>query len=54
MTNSNDDSAPRPKAVVAGDLDGAGTLTRARASVFSISAPDGGAAPRRGRTPTSC
>src|SRR5215475_14304814 len=42
MTNSNDDGAPRPQAVVAGDLDGAGTLNgRAGASVFSIGGPDG-------------
>ena len=41
MTNSNDDGTPRPQAVVAGDLDGAGTLNgRAGASVFSIG-PDG-------------
>jgi len=39
MTNSNDDGAP---AVVAGDLDGAGTLnSRAGASEFSIGGPDG-------------
>ena len=55
MTNSNDDGAPRPQAVVAGDLDGAGTLNgRAGASVFSIGGPDGRAARRRRRTPTSC
>lgn len=42
MTNSKDDGAPRPQAVVAGDLDGAGTLNgRAGASVFSIGGPDG-------------
>src|SRR5215831_13248264 len=42
MTNSNDDGAPRPQAVVAGDLDGAGTLSgRAGASVLSIGGPDG-------------
>ena len=46
MTNSNGDGAPRPQAVVAGDLDGAGTLNgRAGASVFSIGGPD-----RRGGT----
>src|SRR5215813_8422069 len=45
MTHSSDD-APRPQAVVAGDLDGAGTLNgRAGASVFSIGGPD-----RRGGT----
>ena len=42
MTSSNDNNAPRPQAVVAGDLDGAGTLNgRAGASVFSIGGPDG-------------
>jgi putative redox protein len=42
MTNSNDDGAPRPQAVVSGNLDGAGTLSgRAGASVFSIGGPDG-------------
>src|SRR5262249_16773895 len=42
MTNSKDDGAPRPQAVVAGDLDGAGTLNgRAGASEFSIGGPDG-------------
>jgi putative redox protein len=42
MTNSNDDGAPHPQAVVAGDLDGAGKLNgRAGASVFSIGGPDG-------------
>src|SRR5215468_11712889 len=42
MTNSNDDGSPRPQAVVAGDLDDAGTLNgRAGASVFSIGGPDG-------------
>jgi putative redox protein len=47
MTNSNDDGAPRPQAVVASDLDGAGTLNgRAGASVLSIGGPDG-----RGGTP---
>jgi putative redox protein len=46
MTNSNDDGAPRPQAVVAGDLDGAGSLIgRAGASEFSVGGPDG-----RGRT----
>jgi putative redox protein len=44
--NSNDVGAPRPQAVVAGDLDGAGMLNgRAGASVFPIGGPDG-----RGRT----
>src|SRR6516162_11327747 len=42
MTNTNDDGAPRSQAVVAGDLDGAGTLNgRAGASEFSIGGPDG-------------
>ena len=42
MTNSNDDGAPRPQAVVAGDRDGAGTLNgRAGASEFSIGGLDG-------------
>jgi putative redox protein len=42
MTNSNDDGAPRPQAVVAGDLDGAGTLNgRAGVSEFSVGGPDG-------------
>src|SRR5215472_8430228 len=42
MTNSNDDGAPHPQAVVAGDLDDAGTLNgRAGTSVFSIGGPDG-------------
>jgi putative redox protein len=45
MTNSNDDGAPHPQAVVAGDLDGAGTLNgRAGASVFSIGGRGGTAA----------
>ncbi len=42
MTNSNDDSAPRPQAEVGGELDGAGTLNgRAGTSEFSIGGPDG-------------
>lgn len=42
MTNSNDDGAPRPQAVVAGDLDSVGALNgRAGASEFSIGGPDG-------------
>src|SRR3954464_12027409 len=42
MTTSNDDGAPRPQAVVAGDLEGTGTLNgRAGASVFLIGGPDG-------------
>jgi len=42
MTNSNDDGAPRPQAVVAGDLDGAGTLNgRAGTLEFSIGGSDG-------------
>src|SRR5690242_1107841 len=39
---TSDDGAPCPQAVVAGDIDGAGTLNgRAGASVFSIGGPDG-------------
>ena len=54
MTNSNDDSAPRPQAVVAGD-GGAGTLNgRAGASEFSIGGPDGRGHGGGARTPTSC
>jgi putative redox protein len=46
MTNSNVDGAPRPQAVVAGDLDGSGTLHgRAGASVFSIGGPEGRGGP---------
>lgn len=42
MTNPNDDGARRPQAVVAGALDGAGTLNgRAGASEFPIGGPDG-------------
>jgi putative redox protein len=42
MANSNDDGVPRPQAVVAGDLDGAGTLNgHAGASAFSIGGADG-------------
>ena len=52
MTNSNDDSAPRPQAVVAGDLDGAGTLNgRAGASEFSIGGPDGRGGTAAGANP---
>src|SRR5262249_10722848 len=48
MANSNDDGAPRPQAVVAGDLDGAGTLNgRAGASEFSIGGPGGRGESRR-------
>jgi putative redox protein len=55
MTNSNDHDVPRPQAVVAGDLDGAGSLNgRAGVSQFSIGGPDGRGVRRRGRTPTSC
>jgi putative redox protein len=51
MTNSNDDGAPRPQAEVAGDLDGAGTLTgRAGASLFSIG-PDGRGGTAAGANP---
>jgi len=42
MTSSRDNSAPRPQAVVTGDLDGLGTLTGyTGASEFSIGGPDG-------------
>jgi putative redox protein len=52
MTNSNDDGAPRPQAVVAGDLDGAGTLNgRAGASVLSIGGPDGTGGTAAGTNP---
>jgi len=52
MTSSNDDGAPRPQAVVAGDLDGAGTLNgRAGASVFSIGGPDGRGGTAAGANP---
>jgi hypothetical protein len=51
MTSSNDDNAPRPQAVVAGDLDGAGTLNaRAGASLFSIGGPDGNNSISSGKT----
>jgi putative redox protein len=46
MTNSNDDGAPRPQAVVGGDLEGAGTLNgRAGTSEFSIGGTAAGANP---------
>jgi putative redox protein len=52
MTNSNDESAPRPQAEVVGDLGGAGTLNgRAGASVFSIGGPDGGGGTAAGANP---
>jgi putative redox protein len=52
MTNANDDGAPRPQAVVAGDLDGAGTLDgRAGTSEFSIGGPDGRGGTAAGATP---
>jgi putative redox protein len=52
MTNSNHDVAPRPQAVVAGDLGGAGTLNgRAGASVFSIGGPDGRGGTAAGANP---
>src|SRR6516165_4301333 len=42
MTNSKNDGAPHPQAVVAGDIDGAGTLNgRAGVSEFSIGGPYG-------------
>jgi putative redox protein len=52
MTHSNDHSAPRPQAVVAGDLDGTGTLNgRAGASEFSIGGPDGKGGTAAGANP---
>src|SRR6516164_4384246 len=52
MTSSNDDGAPRPHAVVAGDLGGAGTLNgRAGTSVFSIGGPDGRGGTAAGANP---
>jgi putative redox protein len=52
MTNSSDDGAPRPQAVVAGDLDGSGTLNgRAGASEFSIGGPDGWGGTAAGANP---
>ena len=52
MANSNHDGAPRPQAVVAGDLDGAGALEgRAGASVFSIGGPDGRGGTAAGANP---
>ena len=52
MTNSNDDSAPRPQAVVAGDVDGAGALNgHAGASEFSIGGPDGRGGTATGANP---
>ncbi len=42
MTNSNNNDGPRPQAVVAGDIDSAGTLNgRAGASEFSVGGADG-------------
>jgi len=55
MTNSTDDGAPRPQAVMAGDLDGADTLNgRAGASEFSIGGPDGRGHGGGGEPRTSC
>jgi putative redox protein len=52
MTNSNDDGAPRPQAVVAGDLNGADTLNgRAGVSEFSIGGPDGRGGTAAGANP---
>src|SRR3954452_12549302 len=52
MTNSNDDGALRPQAVVAGDLDGLGTLNgRAGSSEFSIGGPDGRGGTAAGANP---
>jgi len=52
MTTSRDDGAPRPQAVVAGDLDAGGTLNgRAGTSEFSIGGPDGGGGTAAGANP---
>ena len=52
MTNSNRDDVPRPQAVVAGDLDGTGTLNgRVGASVLSIGGPDGRGGTAAGANP---
>ncbi|MBZ9856355.1 OsmC family protein [Mesorhizobium sp. CA13] len=52
MTNSNDDGASRPQAVVAGDLDSDGTLNgRAGASEFSIGGPGGRGGTTAGANP---
>ena len=52
MTNSKDDGAPRPQAVVAGDLEGGGTLNgRAGVSEFSIGGPDGKGGTAAGANP---
>ena len=52
MTNSNDDGARRPQAVVTGDLDVSGTLNgRAGASEFSIGGPDGRGGTAAGTNP---
>jgi putative redox protein len=52
MMNSNDDGAPRPQAVVAGDLDGPGTLNgRAGALEFPIGGPDGRGGTAEGANP---
>jgi putative redox protein len=52
MTNSKDDGAPRPQVVVAGDLDGTGTLNgSAGASEFSIRGPDGKGGTAAGANP---
>src|SRR3954447_2785806 len=51
MTNS-DDGAPHPQAMVAGDLDDAGTLNgRAGGSVFLIGGPDGRGGTAAGANP---
>jgi len=52
MTNSNHDVAPRPQAVVAGDLGGGGARAGpAGASVFSIGGPDGRGGTAAGANP---
>src|SRR5215471_19117288 len=51
-TGNTTDGAPRAQAVVAGDLDGAGTLNgRAGASEFSIGGPDGRGGTAAGANP---
>src|SRR5215471_14004443 len=52
MTNSKDDGAPRPQAVVAGDLDHGGMLNgRAGTVEFSIGGPDGRGGTAAGANP---
>jgi len=52
MTNSNDNGAPRPQAVVAGNLDGTDTLNgRAGTLEFSIGGPNGRGGTAAGANP---